>query len=205
MKNKMQTSKLTFGLPGVPPEHSGLSLPRWNQTHGTRIVHVQTQDQECGDCDALWTDVPGITVAVRTADCVPILIARDDGAVVAAVHAGWRGTIARIAALTLDALRTQGQDPARFRAVIGPSIGPCCYEVSPDLLERFADAGWSDAVDLTSRRLDLWAVNAAQLRAAGIGSVECQRICTYCNTVPRYASFRRDATQVRQWSWVTAI
>lgn len=194
-----------FGLPGVLPQASGVSLPQWNQVHGNRIVRVTQQDQQCGDCDALWTDVAGVTVAVRTADCVPILLARNDGRVVAAVHAGWRGSIARIAELTVGAMVTAGESPARFSAVIGPSIGPCCYEVAPELLERFSAAGFSDAVDLVKRRLDLWAVNAAQLRAAGVGVVECLRVCTFCNQNPGYASFRRDATPVRQWSFIQAI
>ena len=94
------------------------------------------------EADVLVSDDPGVAIAVRAADCVPLLMADRRRGVVAAVHAGWRGTAARAAIAGLDALTREFEtQPADVVVAIGPSIGPCCYEVGPELVDAFAAAG----------------------------------------------------------------
>jgi YfiH family protein len=94
------------------------------------------------EADVLVSDDPQVAVAVRAADCVPILMADHQSGAVAAVHAGWRGTAARAAAAALQAMeREYGTRPQNVVAAIGPSIGPCCYQVGSDLVDAFAAAG----------------------------------------------------------------
>ena len=94
------------------------------------------------EADVLAGDDPSTALAVRAADCVPLLMADGKRGVVAAVHAGWRGTVARAAVAGLDALvREFGTDPQDVIVAIGPNIGPCCYEVGPELVDAFAAAG----------------------------------------------------------------
>jgi polyphenol oxidase len=97
--------------------------------------------------DALITGAPGLLLAVGTADCVPILLADPRTRAVAAVHAGWRGTLKRIAAKTIGRMQMGcGTRPADVLAVLGPAIGACCYEVGPDVVRAFA-AQFADAAD----------------------------------------------------------
>jgi hypothetical protein len=100
--------------------------------------------------DALLTSQPGLLLAVQTADCVPILLADPARRAVAAVHAGWRGTLARVVAKTVGRMRLEfGTRPADIVAAIGPAIGRCCYEVGPEVAQAFlaqfpAAAEWFD-------------------------------------------------------------
>lgn len=178
---------------------------RVRQVHGAH-VHVVREDAirsaSPPDADAVITAVPGMAVAVVAADCVPILIADRDTGAVAAIHAGWRGTCARVVEATISALRREfGVDPARLVAAIGPSIGACCYEVGEDLLAAFSDAGFSpdERAGWFSRdgagrlRLDLWRANADQLRQAGVGAdgVHVSGLCTRTHAGV-FESFRAD-------------
>jgi YfiH family protein len=136
---------------------------------------------------------PAVAACVAVADCVPILLATDDGRTVAAVHAGWRGTIARIAEAGATALAEASGVPAgRLRAVVGPSIGPCCYEVSEDLAARFeAELGPVVVRGAGPPRLDLWLANRMVLTRAGVGVVEVLGRCTACEGAI-FFSHRRD-------------
>jgi YfiH family protein len=98
--------------------------------------------EQGGEGDVLVSDDPGVALAVRSADCVPLLMADRQRGVVAAVHAGWRGTAAKAAVAAVDALsREFGTKPQDLVVALGPSIGPCCYEVGSDLVDAFAAAG----------------------------------------------------------------
>jgi YfiH family protein len=120
--------------------------------------------------DALWSDEPGLPLLALAADCVPIAVLRMEGEpALAVIHAGWRGLSSGIVQSAVGAL---GGETA---AIVGPSIGPCCYEVGPEVSERF------DA-DLTGgRHLDLWTAAERALLDAGVGSVERLDLCTRCN------------------------
>ena len=171
--------------------------PRWRQVHGAAVAELLVQDQSCGDVDALWTAQPETKVAVVTADCVPILVAAADGSRVAAVHAGWRGTRARIVRALFGALGA-----GDYVAAVGPAIGPCCYEVSEEIAADFAATFGAAAVP-RFRHLDLPAINAAELRAMGVARVDVIRMCTRCTQVDSeflFNSYRREGSGTRQYS-----
>ena len=173
-------------------ETTGLEFARVRQVHGARVVADQAPAAPCQEADGVVSTTPGMAACVAVADCVPILLARPDGSAVAALHAGWRGTLARIAAEGVKAL-SRGEADEPPLAVIGPSIGPCCYQVSEDLAERFTEAFGPRAVwrGASGPRLDLWFANERALRDAGVVRVARLGRCTACE--PRlFYSHRRD-------------
>lgn len=183
------------GTAGVDPA----ALVRLRQVHGA-TVHVADGDGPAGappEADIAVTASPDRAVAVQVADCVPLLIAGRQA--VAAAHAGWRGTAANVAREAVEALVRLGEDRRGLCAAIGPSIGPCCYEVGGELVDRFADAGWHAAVDrwftrpASARHLDLWTANTDQLIAAGVPSsrIHVSGLCTKCHPA-WFHSYRRE-------------
>jgi hypothetical protein len=175
---------------------TGLRFARVRQVHGARAVRADAPSLPVEEADVVVSATPGVAACVSVADCVPILVADPETGVVAAVHAGWRGTLARAVAEGVAALaREAGAPPERLLASIGPSIGPCCYEVSPDLAARFAEA-FGPAVVRAGPvpKLDLWSANAAALGAAGVapGNIEKLARCTACER-DLFFSHRRDA------------
>jgi hypothetical protein len=137
---------------------------------------------------------------VRTADCVPVLIAERDGAAIAAVHVGWRGTVARAAAEAVSALIREGIRPSRLSAALGPAIGKCCYEVGGEVAAAVARTVGSEARSVGSPSrvpgryyLDLMAANRLQLESAGVSadSIAEAPWCTCCHS-NLFFSHRRD-------------
>ena len=120
--------------------------------------------------DALVTDVPEVCIAVSTADCVPVLLYAPDVKAVAAVHAGWRGTVLRIAGKTVRILMDEyGADPRLMKAGIAPSIGPEAFEVGEEVVDAFREAGFEMScilkrdADTGKAHIDLWEANRLQL------------------------------------------
>lgn len=185
--------------------------PKWKQVHGVTCAEVNSPQQECGEVDALFTFSPGLPIAVVTADCVPILLARRTGGAVAAVHAGWRGSRNRILTELWKSLSSRGESPSEWVASIGPAIGPCCYEVSEELALDFAkafDPIFGTLAVPRYRTLDLPALNQAELLAIGLFEVELLRACTRCSGIPgdeNYHSFRREGGGKRQYSMISII
>ncbi|MFQ5742132.1 MAG: peptidoglycan editing factor PgeF [Acidobacteriota bacterium] len=169
---------------------------------GAREPFLRPSARERPSGDALITDVPGITVAVAVADCLPILIADPRHRAVAAVHGGWRGLASGVVHATLEAMgRNFGSDPADCLVGIGPGIGPCCYEVGPEVIEAFAarkldsealvptDGGAPDG----RLRCHLPAVAVAVARRDGVprSQIAEAELCTHCHG-DRLWSYRRD-------------
>lgn len=180
--------------------------PTKTQVHGIALAEVTASAQECGQVDSLFTRGPGLMVTIMTADCVPILLARRDGGMVAGTHAGWRGTRAGALRALWERLRSEGENPRGWVAAIGPSIGPCCYETSEEIAADFAKEfgrfGSGLAVP-AHRRLDLPAINQACLQELGLGEVELIRACTMCSKSAdgfAFNSYRREGSGTRQWS-----
>lgn len=144
--------------------------------------------------DALLASQPGHVVAVKTADCVPILLADPVHRVAAAVHAGWKGTALHIVRRAVERLYSDfGSNPASLHAAIGPAIGPCCYEVGPDVASRFA-AIFPERRDLNSKtKIDLPEANRRLLAAAGIAesNIASAGLCTFCASYD-FFSWRRE-------------
>jgi YfiH family protein len=181
----------------VPP--AGLRRPR--QVHGTRIVDAAAcAGPEAPPADGVTSAVSGTSVAVITADCVPILLASADGRAVAAVHAGWRGLASGVVAAGVAALGERVSGTSELVAALGPHIGPCCYEVDGPVIAALAERFSADlAAALTPTRpdhaaLDLGRIALSALTAAGldpnaVGSLP--GTCTHCDA-ERFHSYRRD-------------
>jgi len=173
-----------------------------NQTHSDHI-HVVTKEETRGweslesaiaDCDALITDRKGVMLGVLTADCVPVLLYDPVRQVVAAVHAGWRGTQKLIVAKTVKRMEEDfGCNSANIYAGIAPAIGKCCYEVGEDVAKHFFYV--KEGYEQKGERymLDLPFINRAQLLDAGVKDmhIEMSGICTACE-VDRFFSYRKE-------------
>lgn len=163
-----------------------------SQQHTDTIRHVDETDAlpdvyaPLQEGDGLITHTPELALMVFAADCVPILLEGDG--VVAAVHAGWRGTAKGIAA---KAVKEMDCDPARIRAWIGPAIGPCCYPVGDEVREgMLARLGEEARPFLLGQAVDLKGFNRRLLELAGVGEIFESPICTSCSC-ERYWSHRR--------------
>jgi polyphenol oxidase len=146
--------------------------------------------------DALVTATPGLALAVLTADCQPVLFADRPAGVVAAAHAGWKGTLDGVLEATLDAMEALGASRADTVAVIGPSISQRAYEVGPEFFDRFIDQDPDSArffVNGEGDRMlfDLPGYGLMRLRAAGVGEALWTRHCTYSDPA-RFYSYRRS-------------
>lgn len=188
---------------------------RMRQVHGARVGRAAADAADLGDADAAITTSIGAVVSVLTADCVPILLAADGGRVVAAIHAGWRGTAAGIVVATVRTLEGEDRvDPTSLHALIGPAIGACCYEVGDDVVaalrQRSALASGNAAVGIetgTARpHVDLRRANQVLLMEAGVAPerIEVVGPCTRC-AADRYFSHRaaRGGATGRQLSWIS--
>lgn len=162
------------------------------QVHGFALARAPFTRRP--DADAVWSVAPGAAVGVVTADCVPILIADAERRLVCAIHAGWRGSAARIAARTVRALlRATRSPPSALFAAIGPHIGACCYEVDEPVLAAIPERSVFRPARAGHAMLDLFALNRLQLVGAGVPALRIERVggCTACDST-RYASYRRD-------------
>ena len=170
------------------------------QVHGADVV-VAERAGRLGEADALITERRGLPLAVFTADCLPIVIYDPAQRRLAAVHAGWRGTVQSVARAAVDRLVEAGSAADGLVVAIGPSIGPCCYEVDGPVIERLRAAfpgGWERWVTPKGPgrwMLDLWTANEDQLVAADVDEnmVENLRLCTACN-LDRFYSYRREGS-----------
>ncbi len=171
------------------------------QVHGARVLEevVPQQDSELtlprAEADALWTSTPDAAVAVRVADCVPVILVDPVARRVAAVHSGWRGTELKIAARAVKALEAHGSRASRLLAAIGPSIGACCYAVSPELAARFSAMFGSEVLRSAAGQphLDLARAVRDTLREAGLPerNIDVLPDCTSCSR-DHFFSHRRD-------------
>jgi hypothetical protein len=187
---------------GDDPSAVGANLARWRaayprvrlarlqQVHSNRIHQIGlTYDVRRRIGDGMVTEVPGIVLAIFTADCVPVLMVDAETEIVGALHAGWRGSLAGIAGEGVRVMAARGALPERIRAALGPSIGSCCFEVDAELAERFvshipAAADYCRSGRPGKRYLDLRGILRSQLQEAGIAATSIVDIgpCTKCNS-----------------------
>jgi polyphenol oxidase len=200
-----------------------LELIPLKQIHSDVIHLFSAAPAETCKGDAAATDRPGLLLAVQTADCVPILLVDPKKRAVAAIHAGWRGTLGRIAQKVAGRMHMEfGSNPADLLAALGPSIGSCCYEVGAELITKFT-AQFADAHEYFDEprsgeepnplqwlnmappghqpppknvHLDLRNANRSQLLAAGLSNknIFISDLCTACRTDLLF-SYRREGSQ----------
>ncbi len=180
-----------------------LIFPKQTHTATVKIISADYFNSEedaqkhfLNETDAVITALTGVCVAVKTADCVPVLLFDPKRGVVAAVHAGWRGTVQGIAAKTISIMSEKfGSQPSDLWAAVGPSISPDVYEVGEEVWKQFAPEFYRQVhPDRPDKRLlDLWSTNHHQLLAAGIpeSQIEVARFCTFSDP-DRFFSARRD-------------
>ncbi len=189
----------------------GVMLPL-HQAHGVKsaIVTSATVDEEVTGVDALITRERGFRIGVKTADCVPILVHDISNATVAAIHSGWRGTVADICGTVIGRMvRELGCDPRSMRAVVGPCIHVEAFEVGDEVGDAFVAAGWSDCCHRMPRwdgggevkcHVDLPGVVRRQLVNAGVPAqnIEVRSECTFMSHERFYSARRLGPTFDRQ-------
>jgi polyphenol oxidase len=164
---------------GAAPERLAMN----RQVHAA-TVNLARAGERAKEGDGLWTDEPGVPMLKVTADCLPVALTRQNGTpALALLHAGRLGLLEGILEAGVAALGS-----GRLTAVIGPGIGPCCYEVDKEIAGAYRARFGPEAV--RGRNLDLWTVAGRVLRDAGVGSVERLDVCTACND--EFFSHRRD-------------
>lgn len=160
------------------------------QVHGSDIICAESPrdlDRPHPQADGILTDNPAVTLLMRFADCVPILLFDPSHNVIGIVHAGWQGTYKNIAGAAIEKMgQCYGSDPVNILAGIGPSICQCCYEVGSEVYQTFIEHFGEEADQFfdwqgQSIHLNLWAANRNNLIKAGVTQIEVSGICTGCN------------------------
>jgi polyphenol oxidase len=203
---------LHLGIDDAPPDelrknwtravrrlHSSLGLGALavvNQVHGNGVIQVDRALGPLialGDADAMVCNQPGVVLAIRIADCVPVLLSTADGLAVGAVHSGWRGTASSVVRHAVRALRRIAPDTTSIFAAMGPHVSLDAYEVSHEVVQAISESGINPAEFAESRKgrwhVDLGAAVESQLRAEGVSVVERTVGCT---SAPRWFSHRHD-------------
>ncbi|MGI6368760.1 MAG: peptidoglycan editing factor PgeF [Anaerolineae bacterium] len=177
-----------------------------SQVHGAHVARVTAADGGAvmPETDGLISDTPGLALLMRFADCVPVLLYDARRRAVGLAHAGWRGALAGVATNTVIAMqRAYGCSPDDLQAGLGPSIGPCCFEVGPEVVQQVRET-CADSNRLITRQqpnghawLNLWGLVEAQLRALGLKHIESARLCTACRHDLFYSYRRQGAASGR--------
>jgi YfiH family protein len=183
------------------------------QVHGVEVVIAEaphSPESPHMQADAILTDRPGLTLMMRFADCVPIMLHDPVRKVAGIAHAGWMGTLRGTVRFAVEAMQKHyGSSPADIQAAIGPSIGPDHYEVGPDVVIQVQQAFGRDASSLLSAstglmKFDLWAANRLLLEQAGVRHVEVSGICTACHTEDWY-SHRAEKGRTGRFGAIIAL
>lgn len=198
-----QNKKLVCEKLNIPFEN--LVIPV--QTHSDNVEIINLKKQNYPDCDALVTNQHGVAIALNFADCVPIVFYDVVNKVVAAAHAGWRGTAAKIGPKTVKKMVEEfGSKPQDIIALIGPAIGKCCFEVKDDVKEKILTSvdqlNYSQVC--TNNNIDLKLVNKAQLLAIGIEKIDVCEYCTSCQS-ELFFSYRKEKGHTARHSAVIMV
>ena len=197
LKASIRLGEVTTGPPSFP------FVASLKQIHSTRVVvfdgPVKAEVISQGEGDALVTNQTQFLLVVRTADCVPILLVDHKAGVIGAIHAGWRGAVGGIVAKTIETCVEQfGSNVAHMHMAIGPSIGPCCYEIDAQVIEPLQTCypDWLGVLQETKEgkgMLDLKKLIWHQILASGIPEQQVERIeeCTRCRD-DLFFSYRRE-------------
>jgi YfiH family protein len=195
-------------------EAKGMKPVIMRQLHSDVIHRLEAAPEAKLEGDALLTNVPGLLLVIRTADCLPVLLVDPENRAVAAVHCGWRGTEKRLLDRAIRAMgEAYGSKPGDLVAAVGPCIGPACYEVGPEVRKAFLEAGFPERLFVERGKLpaiqvpnyqgkyllDLRGANLWLLREAGVSKSRVFNsgpVCTHCE--PRLLSYRRHPADPRR-------
>jgi polyphenol oxidase len=173
------------------------ALQMMRHVHGTAVWCVGEPVPDPAEFDGLVCDQPGPVLAAFAADCIPLLFADPEARVVGAAHAGWRGTLGGVAVNVVARMRERGARPEHVRVALGPSIGPCCFEVGPEVVDQFRHA-LGELPGMVVRgphkdHIDLRVAMRAQLERVGVRAdhIDDRPPCTRCEPA-RFFSYRRD-------------
>jgi YfiH family protein len=176
--------------------HAG-QLQITRHVHGTAVWCVGEPLPDPAEYDGLVCDRPGPVLGAFAADCIPLLFADPQARVIGAAHAGWRGTLGGVATNVVERMCELGARADRVRVALGPSIGPCCFEVGPEVVEQF-DAAFGPLAGMVvagahKPHIDLRVAMRAQLERAGVRAehIDDRPPCTRCEPA-RFFSYRRD-------------
>ena len=179
-------------------DHSKLAVTK--HVHGTKVWRVGEALPEPPEFDGLVSDEPGVVLGAFAADCVPMLFADPVARVCAAAHAGWRGTVAGVGVRVVERMIELGATSAGIRVALGPSIGPCCFEVGPEVVAAFIDA-MGNVPGLVVKgpkkdHIDLRVAHRYLLEGVGLAPehLDSNPPCTMCNP-GRFFSYRRDGQE----------
>jgi len=177
---------------------TGITQPphQARQIHATHMLYCSGEGgMHDIDADCLIADQANTALAVRTADCLPVLLADPVAGIIVAVHAGWRGTAAKIVACAIEEMQQRGASPAHIIASLGPCIGPCCFHIGEDAAAALSTSAPDASKFIHHHPLtaDLAGLNRLQLLQCGLtaDNIETLQACTACNK-DTYFSFRRD-------------
>jgi YfiH family protein len=180
-----------------------------HQVHGDVVVEASVLESIPGgtlQADGLWTRQPGRALVVGVADCVPVFLWAPDIAALAVVHAGWRGTVQGILKRGVACLQQAGAQARNLHMALGPSIGPCCYEVGDEVVDQLPDGAVLRRPDATFA--DLRAANRDQAVQAGLltRNIFAEPPCTACHDGWFYSHRRQGPITGRMWAvgWLTA-
>jgi YfiH family protein len=180
-----------------------------SQVHSDRIVIIDNPDitsDEISQKQRIITDIKGITIGILTADCVPVLLFDRSRKVVAAVHAGWKGTASNISAKAFEIMMERFESqPQDILAAIGPAIGPCCYEVGEEVVSAFGHQKGVAVQHGKNWHIDLPKANHLQLRDAGVTDIDISDICTSCRTDLFFSHRKEMGKTGRQLSFISLI
>lgn len=168
-----------------------------NQTHSVHVLTITDPQQDLStEADAAVTRLPGLALAVKTADCAPVLLWDETAGVIAAVHSGWQGTLQNIVAPSVAAMIAQGAEPDRIQAMIGPCLQQGNFPIGSDLHDKFVtqNAGYADffipsGTEPGKYLFDNTGLILAQLKRCGVTQVTADRTCTIAQS-NRYYSYR---------------
>ncbi len=200
--NVFRNRKKLSDITGIPIENFTFS----EQCHSSNITFVRNSLRGCGatdekysvkNTDGLATSIFETCLIIQVADCVPVLLYDSEKHIAAALHAGWKGTISYITGKMIEKLlHFCSSRPENIYAGIGPSIGPCCYEVGEDVYREYKLSGWTKKNVISPGKeqgkyyFDLWQANKQQLIDIGVkpGNIEIASICTKCNSEEFFSS-----------------
>jgi YfiH family protein len=192
----VENRRLLADRVGIDPERTRMA---WQQ-HGAEVRKATPEGilapgTRHEACDGWWSDERGQGMMLLTADCLPVAVARGNGdrPALAVLHVGWRGLLAGIVENGVAAL-----GEGELRAAIGPGIGPCCYEVGPEVADRFPAEVVHDG------KVDLWQATDLTLRAAGVDEIERTDLCTFCHP-ELFFSHRRDRGRTGRQGVIAAV